>query len=139
VRFRAPGVIDDLGSLGGYARAQAINDAGVIVGFSNLPSGVSHGFVYADGKMTDAGSLPGISNSQLVAVNGAGLAVGYAFESSGPLHGVVYGAGRMVDLNTVTDGTTDSITSAAGIDEAGNILVQALDRGYTRTLLLRPQ
>ncbi len=138
-RFRAPGVIDDLGSLGGYARAQAINDAGMIVGYSTTSSGIFHAFVYADGKMIDAGTMPGANQSDLVAVNGAGVAVGYVFDSGGPQRGVVYAAGRMLDLNTLVDGTLYTITMATGIDEAGNIVVQAQDRGYRRALLLRPQ
>jgi probable HAF family extracellular repeat protein len=137
-RFRAPDAIDDLGSLGGYARAQAINDAGMIVGYSDTASGF-HAFVYADGKMIDAGTIPGAPQSDLVAVNGAGVAVGYVFTSSGPQRGVVYAAGRMMDINTLVDGTLYTITMATGIDEAGNIVVQAQDHGYRRALLLRPQ
>jgi probable HAF family extracellular repeat protein len=137
-RFRAPGVIDELGSLGGYSQARAINDAGVIVGYSYLPGGYFHGFVHADGKMTDAGSVSGMSYSQLMAVNGAGLAVGTAFDGGGLQRGVAYGGGRMVDLNAVTDGTAYTITSATGIDEAGNIAAQGLYSGYSRALLLRP-
>lgn len=137
-RFRA-GAVDDLGSFGGYTRARAISDKGQIVGFSYLPSGVYHGFIYADGRMVDAGTLAGRKNSDLWAINSAGIAVGYATDGDGPLRGVVYGAGRMIDLNAVTDGTTYSIGYATGIDEAGNIVVQGLNGATPRALLLRPQ
>jgi len=65
--------------------------SGLIVGYSYLPSGAYHGFLYADGKMIDAGSLPGMPHSQLVAVNGAGLAVGFASDGKGLVRGLVYG------------------------------------------------
>src|SRR5436190_748184 len=138
-RFRGPGTIDDLGSLGGYARAQAINDAGLIVGYSTLPSGVFHGFVYSNERMIDAGTVSGAAESDLVAVNGAGIAVGYVFDSGGPQRAVLYAANRMIDLNTVADGTPYTLVMATGIDEVGSIVVQAQDRGVQRALLLLPQ
>jgi len=138
VRFREPGVIDDLGTFGGgWGLAQAINDAGVIVGSASYASGAYHGFMYADGKLNDAGSLPGMTYSQLLAVNGSSVAVGTAFD--GPQRAVIYGAGRMVDLNALVDGTPYTLTIANGIDEAGNIVAQGTDRGTTRVLLLRPR
>jgi probable HAF family extracellular repeat protein len=138
VRFREPGVIDDLGTFGGgWGLAQAINDAGVIVGSASYASGAYHGFMYADGKLNDAGSLPGMTYSQLLAVNGSSVAVGTSFD--GPQRAVIYGAGRMIDLNTLVDGTPYSLTIANGIDEAGNIVAQGWDRGYSRVLLLRPR
>jgi len=138
VRFREPGVIDDLGTFGGgWGLAQAINDAGVIVGSASFASGAYHGFMYADGKLNDAGSLPGMTYSQLLAVNGSSVAVGTSFD--GPQRAVIYGAGRMIDLNTLVDGTPYSLIIANGIDEAGNIVAQGSDRGTTRVLLLRPR
>jgi probable HAF family extracellular repeat protein len=138
-RFRGPGEIDDLGSLGGYARAQGINDAGMIVGYSVIPSGIFHAFVYTDGRMVDAGTIPGTPESELLSVNGGGIAVGYAFGSSGPQRAIVYAAGQLLDLNTMVDGTSYTLTMATGIDEAGNIVAQGMDRNYQRAVLLRPQ
>ena len=138
VRFRDVGVIDDLGTLGGaYGLANAINDAGVIVGYSSLATGALHGFVYSDGRMIDAGSLPGLTHSQLLAINRSGIAVGNAHD--GPSRGVLYAAGKMVDLNSLVDQSAFVITSANGIDEAGNIVAQGDNAGTTRALLLRPQ
>ena len=137
-RFHA-GAVDDLGSLGGYTRARAISDKGQIVGLSWLPSGVYHGFIYADGKLLDAGTVGGKRNSDLLAVNSAGIAVGGATDGDGEVRGVVYGAGRMIDLNAVTDGSAYSIAFATGIDEAGNIVVQGLAGGTSHALLLCPQ
>jgi probable HAF family extracellular repeat protein len=48
------GVMTDIGSFGGYSGAWAINDEGVIVGFSSDQfNGVAHAFVDSDGVMTD--------------------------------------------------------------------------------------
>jgi probable HAF family extracellular repeat protein len=117
--------------------ARAINDAGIIVGAANDASGVSHAFVHANGKMTDAGSLPGMRYCVLLAINGSGVAVGLASESSS--RGVIYGAGKMVDLNSLVDGTPFTILSASGIDESGDIVAQGVDPQYSsRALLLRP-
>jgi probable HAF family extracellular repeat protein len=137
-RFRGPGAIDDLGSFGGTTIALAINDSGLIVGYSYLPNGAYHGFVYTDGKMIDAGTLPGMPYSQLAALNGEGLAVGYATDGKGVSHAVIYGGGRMVDLNSVVDATPYTLGSASGIDEAGNIVVTSTN-GSMRALLLCPQ
>ena len=88
--------------------------------------------------MIDAGSMPGMPHSQLVAVNGAGLAVGFASDGNGLVRGLVYGGGRMVDLNSVVDPTQYAVGQASGIDEAGNIAVSGVSGGRTRALLLRP-
>ena len=137
-RFRGPGIIDDLGSFGGTTIALAINDSGLIVGYSYLPNGTFHGFVYSDGKMIDAGTLPGMPYTQLAAVNGDGLAVGHATDGMVISHAVLYGGGRMVDLNSVVDETPYTLGSASGIDEAGNIVVTTTN-GPMRALLLCPQ
>src|SRR5262249_40826018 len=78
------GTLTDLGNLGhGVAIAKAINDAGVIVGGADAHDSWSeHGFVYADGVMTDLNDLvPPDSGLTIVAANGidnAGRIVGYA-------------------------------------------------------------
>jgi chitinase len=138
-RFRGPGLIDDLGSFGGTTIALAINDAGLIVGYSYLPNGAYHGFVYGDGRMIDAGSIAGMTNSQLASVNGEGLAVGYATDARGLSHAVLYGGGRMVDLNAIVEPTPYTLNSASGIDEAGNILVVGTNGGAQRAMVLCPQ
>ena len=110
----------------------------MIVGYSYLPNGTYHGFVYSDGKMIDTGTVPGMTHSQLAAVNGEGLAVGYATDGKGISHAVIYGGGRMVDLNSVVEATPYTLGSASGIDEAGNVVVTSTN-GSMRALLLCPQ
>ena len=138
-RFRAPDLIDDLGSFGGTTVALAISDSGLIVGYSYLPSGAYHGFLHADGKMIDVGTLPGMTQSQLAAVNSAGIAVGLAADEGGLLTAVVYGAGRMADLNSLVESNAYTLIAASGIDEDGNIVANARLSGWSRAVLLRPQ
>ncbi|MFG1603885.1 hypothetical protein [Actinoplanes sp. NPDC049265] len=65
------GTTTDLGTLGGLESVPAdINERGWIVGTSQTAAGVSHAFLWRDGRMTDLG--PGGA----VAVNDDGLVVG---------------------------------------------------------------
>jgi probable HAF family extracellular repeat protein len=67
----------DIGTLGGLrASVNAINDAGVVVGWSELQSGLHHAFRYSDGAMLDLGTLPGDKESYAVGTNEAGEIVG---------------------------------------------------------------
>lgn len=50
-------LMTDLGALGAYTEATAINESGVIVGFSTRPSGNNHAFRYKDGAMVDLNDL----------------------------------------------------------------------------------
>ena len=141
VRFRRPGVVEDLGTLGGsYGVARAISDTGFIVGESTIDAAnkIRHGFLYESGRMTDIGSLPGLETSTLYSVNSAGLAVGACFGTLG-VRGVVYGGGRLIDLNTVVDGTDWIVSYATGVDEAGNIAADGFRNGISHVLLLSPE
>ena len=75
----------DLGTLGGrYTNALAINDAGVITGFSAFQPATmapSHAFRYDAGTMTDLGTLGG-SSSIGAAINNAGYITGPSTTSS---------------------------------------------------------
>lgn len=64
--------VTDLGTLGGkFSIAYGTNNAGTIAGAANLPSQVSHAFLWRDAKMTDLGTLGGL-NSAGTNPNGAG-------------------------------------------------------------------
>lgn len=59
-RWTLEGGIEDLGSLGGAAMAEAVNETGWIVGASQLTtsaSSPSHAFIYRDGQMRDLNDL----------------------------------------------------------------------------------
>jgi probable HAF family extracellular repeat protein len=62
----------DLGTLGGFSGAEAINAAGQVVGWSDDVLGRQHAFLWEDGTMTDLGTLGGdgsAANELRVVVN----------------------------------------------------------------------
>jgi probable HAF family extracellular repeat protein len=72
--------IMDLGSLGtGDASvAKGVNNAGVVVGYSNPTTVTVHGFRWSSGVLTDLGTLPGGLFSWANAINDAGQIAGTA-------------------------------------------------------------
>jgi probable HAF family extracellular repeat protein len=69
------GVMTDLGTLGGdYARAEAINERGQVVGQSWTASGETHGFLWEDGTMTDLGDIG--TQGRLISINEHGQVLG---------------------------------------------------------------
>jgi probable HAF family extracellular repeat protein len=69
----------DLGSLGGVSEARGINDRGQVVGNYQITGEgfVLHAFLYANGTMTDMGTLGG-SWSRAYGINCKGQVVGLA-------------------------------------------------------------
>ena len=95
----------ELGTLGGRdSRAFGINGAGRIVGVSQISPQVRHAFLYANGKMTDLGTLPGGAFSLAYAVNEAGEVAGIADTPAHVTHAVVWRKGRIADLGTLAGG-----------------------------------
>jgi len=141
VRFRAPGVIDDLGILPGGKQswAFAINDSGVIVGSSQTADGTYHGFYHADGHMLDTGLPPRMTHARLAAVNSSGIAVGMAY---GPNIGtpIIYGAGHLIDVSSILVPNGNFPFEVHGIDDRGGITATGfVPSGETHALLLIPQ
>ena len=70
----------DLGTLGGtHSFAAAINDAGQVVGNSDIPgNGIPHAFLYSGGTMTDLNDLvpAGVTVIYATGINAAGQIVG---------------------------------------------------------------
>jgi probable HAF family extracellular repeat protein len=116
----ARGRMVGLGTLegGNFSLAQAINDAGLIVGISNGTGFEDsiHAFLYEDGVMTDIGSLgdPVYANG----INDRGQVVG----RSGNV-GFLYADKRMADLNSMVDCPHGwRVTEAYGINNAQQIV-----------------
>jgi probable HAF family extracellular repeat protein len=77
--------ITDLGTLGtgNLSVANAINNAGVVVGYTDVTGGLPHGFRWSAGTMTDLGTEQGGDDSTANAINEAGQIAGTADRQSG--------------------------------------------------------
>ncbi len=83
--------------------SQALNAFGQVTG-SFIDQGVTHGFVYQNGRVTDIGHLGG-SYSFGFGINIKGDVTGLSARADGQRHAFIYSAGRMSDLGTL-GGTT---------------------------------
>ena len=109
-----------LGTLGGsQAQASAINDAGLVVGFSATANDAGyHAFAYQGGLMIDLGTLGG-SFSQASGVSANGDIVGDSTLAGDTVdHAFIYHDGVMHDLGAF--GGTDS--AAFGVNDSGDIV-----------------
>lgn len=113
-------VIEDLGTLGGAGSgALAINDAGVIVGWS-LVSGndpAQHAAVWDHGVVTDLGTLVG-RNTQATAISRKGAVVGWTTLESGFTHAVRWTDHGIEDLGTLGG----PASQAFGVNDFGVIV-----------------
>jgi probable HAF family extracellular repeat protein len=110
----------DLGTLGGpTSEALGVNNNIQVVGWSTVPSGDEHAFLWTKaGGMQDLGTLGG-SSSRATAINDNGQVVGSALTSSGDRHAFLWTAtDGMRDIGTL--GGTYSV--ALGISSNGAIV-----------------
>jgi uncharacterized membrane protein len=124
----------DLGSLGGdyWRTPMAVNNAGVVVGFTNPPGGDLDGdslraFVWTrSGGMQDLGRFAGDQFSEALGVNDSGQIGGV---SCGDVcHAVLWQNGTMYRLqDLISGGTADLLWSARDINAAGQITGRLID------------
>ncbi len=86
----------DLGSLGGYSRADAINDRGEVAGVSLGVDGHDHLFLYARGTMLDLGVLG--ANARVVGLNDRGEIAGNHVPPGRGNLAFLYAGGRLREL-----------------------------------------
>jgi probable HAF family extracellular repeat protein len=137
-RYCRCGMID-LGTLpgGSYSSAEEINDAGLIAGVSDGAGFEGfHAFLYANGVMTDIGSLGG--SATVGGLNNLGQVVGFSSQPSEPFaHGFLYTGGQMVDLNTLIDPALGwTVTRAYDINDSQQIVAVVMD-GNQQTRAVR--
>ena len=132
--------MQDLGSLGGSSYANAINNAGQVVGYYAVPWGSYRAFLWtASGGMQDLGTLGGDS-AIASGINSAGQVVGASSNSSGAVHAFLWtAASGMQDLGDPLRGT---FSDAAAINDEGDITGTASQVGdirYVAFLRTAPQ
>jgi probable HAF family extracellular repeat protein len=105
---------------GFYSHANAINDAGQIVGFANTANG-EHAMLWnATGSpVVDLGVLAGGTSSRANGINQLGDVVGFSTIAGGARHAFLLRAQHMQDLGTLPGGH-ESV--ALGVNDAGHVV-----------------
>jgi len=107
-----PASIVDLG----LGRANAINDAGEVVGYTITASNKKHAFIYTEGVVNDLGTLGGLE-SVANDVNASGQIVGWADMSNGTQRPFIF-TDKMQPISTLASPTANS---ASSINDNGKI------------------
>jgi hypothetical protein len=109
--------------------AKAINDAGIVVGFSYHPTLQHQPARFADGSV-QVFQLPNLNDwGWAMGINASGTIVGYFATADGSRAGIVEGD-RMVDLNTRLrphDARRYKLWEASAINDAGEIAATSVD------------
>jgi probable HAF family extracellular repeat protein len=128
------GTLSDLGSLGGYSGANAINDKGIIVGFSsNKVDGNAHAFLYDRGRMKDidpvnAGDFTS-TESYAHDINNFNKVVGeFLTQDQAAFHAFLYRAGAFTDLGAAGSPQTTAYAINDGGVVVGITFVPYIDR-----------
>ena len=102
--------------------ANAINDAGDIVGLECLSSGTCDAYLWRNGTITDLGVLAGDCFSQAFAINSRDQVVGQSVSCDGFGRVFLWEDGSMIDLNTfVPPGSGLQLEDVQAINENGEI------------------
>lgn len=127
----------------GQQVALGMNDEGEVVGWAEDANGNRRAFLFDSnaGSVLDLGTLEGADESTAWDVNDAGQVVGWYETGIG--RAFVYQDGEMHELNSLVDPNdalfgTINFAEARAINEAGQIIVNGIGAGGTRSWLLTP-
>jgi probable HAF family extracellular repeat protein len=90
---------------GFYTSALAINDSGVVAGYTSDATSVN-AFIYSNGVFQELGTLPGDTGSRAYGINNSGQVAGSSFNNSGSEDAFLYSSGTMLNLGTLPGDTT---------------------------------
>src|SRR5579862_2514044 len=103
-----------------FSEGLGVNASGQVTGYSSIAQ-VKHAFLYANGVISDLGTLGGTTGTGY-AINATGQVVGSSSIANGSaVHAFLYANGRMTDLGTL--GGTNS--EALAINDSGQIVGDA--------------
>lgn len=107
---------------GNPVTADAINDAGEIVGGSAFPGRVFDAYVWKDGVAMDLGTLPGDCFSEAFAINSSGQIVGQSVACDFSTRSFLWDNGSMIDLGAVVSPNPSSqLVETIAISDRGEI------------------
>jgi probable HAF family extracellular repeat protein len=115
--------------------ADAINDAGEIVGTAAFPNGSSDAYLWKKGVATDLGHLEGDCGSRAWAINSQSQIAGISLPCTG-IEGraFLWETGSMVDLNSlIPPGSSLKLLFPMAINDRGEIAGVGLPPGCTNT------
>jgi probable HAF family extracellular repeat protein len=111
--------------------ANALNDAGEIVGGGAFPNRVFDAYVWRNGAAIDLGALDGDCFSEAVAINSAGQVVGFSLSCDFSIQrSFLWENGSMVDLNTLVPPNSDlQLVETIAINDRGEIAGDGVPSG----------
>ncbi|HEX5386738.1 MAG TPA: hypothetical protein VFW66_08575 [Gemmatimonadales bacterium] len=140
--------ITDLGTLGGsFSIAYDINDAGRVSGAATVPGELQHAVYWADGKITDVGTLGGPNSEAAGRSERAELAILSDTRERDPLEenfcglgtGLVCGAAVWSHGTLTALPTLGGINAAAFMDNTAGMIVGVAEDGTRDATCIPPQ